>query len=51
MIFQTKCLRGDLDEIVFFIFLNHVRSDIFYEMSGGDLDEKIDLHRINSRAH
>ena len=30
-----------------FIEYNRVRPDIFKETSGGDLDEKIDFHRLN----
>ena len=29
---------------------NHVRPDIFNEISGGDLDETVDLQRVKSRA-
>ena len=44
---------GDLDKKLTFtesIQYNYVRSDILNEISGGDLHEKIDFHRIQSRA-
>ena len=50
---KKKTVYNLLDKKLTFtksIQYNYVRSDILNEISGGDLHEKIDFHRIQSRA-